>query len=78
MKVYLPHYEGKPSHNIFVQPGTHHKVSDWMDENGKPKMFVVTFKFGCAEVPDNLGQYMLDNELAQATRIIIPDRKALA
>lgn len=77
MKIYLPHYDGKPTHNVFVQPGREYPNSDWLDEHRKPKMFTVSFRYGCAEVEDKLGQYMLDKELAQATRIIVLERKVL-
>lgn len=77
MKVYLPFYEGKPTHHLFVQPGRQYPTSAWNDKDGKPIMFTVEFKYGCAEVPDNLGQYLIAYELAQETRIIIPDRKVV-
>ncbi len=69
MRVYHPGKTGKQT--TFVQPGVHHPIADWMDEERKPKMFSVTFVDGCAEVPDNLGQYMLDRELAKASPIIL-------
>lgn len=79
MKIYLPTAQDRPLQNVFVQPGNHpgnkYQVSDWLD-NGKPIMFTVAFRFGCAEVPDNLGQYMLDNEMAKASPIIVIERKA--
>ncbi|ADE12143.1 hypothetical protein [Sideroxydans lithotrophicus] len=75
MKIYLPHYDGKPTHNVFVQPGREYPNSAWMDENGKPRMFAVEFRYGRAEVADNLGQYMLDKELAQSSPIIVIERK---
>lgn len=77
MKVYLPYYEGKPTHHLFVQPGRQYSSSNWLDKDGKPIMFTVEFKHGCADVPEGLGQYLVDHELAQETRIIIPERKVL-
>lgn len=71
MKVYHPGARGKST--TFVQPGVHHPVSDWMDEAGNPRMFAVEFIEGVAEVPDNLGKYLIDRELASCSPIILPE-----
>lgn len=71
MKVYQPDSR-TGRRTVFVQPGVHHPVSDFMDEHGKPKMFSVVFTLGEADVPDNLGQYMIDRELAKRSPIILP------
>jgi len=72
MKIYLPEKLNSPSHTVYVQPGCEFPVSDWMDDEGKPRMFSVAFRFGCAEVPDNLGGYMLDKQLAKRSPILLP------
>jgi len=73
MLVYRPHDELRARHVIFVQPGSQHRISDWMDEKGKPRMFNVVFIRGRAEVPNNLGQYLIDSGQAQASPIILPE-----
>lgn len=80
MKVYLPrdaadpylrHLKGRAL-TVFVSPGAHHpEVSDWM-EGGAPKMFQVQFRDGAAEVPKNLGEYMIRQSLARRTPLILP------
>lgn len=66
---------------VFVTPGRDHpETSDWMktntDSEGKsfnePIMFTVKFENGVAEVPDNLGRYMIDKGLARKSRLILP------
>lgn len=73
MKIYQP---TAPSgrRTTFVQPGTEFPNSDFVDATGKPVMFSVEFVNGVAEVPDNLGTYMLDKDLASGSPIIIPKR----
>lgn len=71
MLVYRPHEMDKPSHTLLVQPGVHYPVSDWLDEAGKPRMYSVVFRSGRAEVPDNLGQYLIDQQLAQSSPILL-------
>ncbi|MFS2114318.1 hypothetical protein [Herbaspirillum frisingense] len=58
---------------VFVQPGTHYPASCWMDEEGKPRMYPVLFVQGVAEVPENLADYMVEQELASRSPIIIPN-----
>ena len=69
MKVY---FHGKSqNHMIYVTPAEHYPdVREWREINGRPKMFEVHFKFGVAEVDDKLGEYMVEKELASATKII--------
>ena len=73
MKVY---YEGRDDgHRMFVQPGTHHAdVSEWMQE-GKPILMEVKFNNGVAEVPENLGKYLIDKGLVRKSRIILPNKR---
>lgn len=69
MKVYQPGTTGKRT--LFVQPGVHSPVSDWLEEHGKPRLFAVEFKEGEATVDDQLGQYMIDQGLAKSSPIIL-------
>ncbi|MBM2884094.1 hypothetical protein JFK97_06790 [Chromobacterium phragmitis] len=46
-------------------------MSDFLDESGKARTFVVEFKYGRAEVPDNLGRYLIDQGLAQESVILL-------
>ncbi len=72
MRVYRPQDRDVPRHAVFVQPGRQFPVSEWMDEDGKPRMFRVVFHAGCAEVDDNLGEYMISQEVAQRSPLILP------
>jgi len=70
MKVYHPGERGKKI--TFVQPGIHYPVSDWMADDGKPKMFAIEFREGASDdLPDHLAQYLLDRGLAQRSPIIL-------
>lgn len=72
MRVYRPQDRDVPRHVVHVQPGREFPISDWLDEDGKPRMIRVEFRAGCAEVPDNLGAYMIDREIAQRSPLILP------
>lgn len=74
MKVYQAGTRG--IRTTFVQPGTQHPISDWLDEAGKPRMFAVEFVEGAADVADNLAQYMIDQGLATRSPIILLDKVA--
>ncbi len=71
MKIYQPDAPNG-RRTTFVQPGAEFPNSDFLDAHGKPRMFSVEFVHGVAEVPDNLGAYMLDKELAFRSPIILP------
>lgn len=75
MKIYQPGTRGKRT--AFVQPGVTHPTTDWLDENGKARMFAVEFKEGEATVDDQLGQYMIDKDLAKRSPIILPEGAAV-
>lgn len=70
MKIYQPTARDGIN-TVFVQPGRTYPISDWMDINGKPMMYTVVFKYGMAEVPDNLARYMVDHELASYSPILL-------
>lgn len=72
MHVYRPQDAQVARHTVFVQPGREFPVTDWLNEDGNARMFTVVFRGGRAEVPDNLGQYMIDRELASASPLLLP------
>lgn len=47
--------------------------SEFVTEKNDPLDIEVIFSFGMAEVPSNVGKYMLDHGLASKTQLIIPD-----
>ena len=63
-----------PRYNVLIQPGIQFPGCSDFFEKGKPRLFDVTFKYGRAEVPDNLGRYLIDQGLAQETQLILPPR----
>ncbi|MCP3017540.1 hypothetical protein [Cupriavidus basilensis] len=74
MKVYRPGSRGK--HTLMVAPGVSHPISDFVEGKGKdrkPKQFNVVFVEGVAEVSENLGRYLLNNDLAKRSPIIVPE-----
>ncbi|MHB0992692.1 MAG: hypothetical protein ACYC0M_15645 [Burkholderiales bacterium] len=70
MFIYKP--EQPSEHTVFIQPGKNVRCSDWLDEDNNPRMFRVHFHNGRAEVPDNLGNYMVDTGQARISPIILP------
>lgn len=59
-------------HIMMVQPGKDHKdVSNWLDQEKKPIMFVIKFMDGKAEVDDQLGKYLIDKNYASKSPIIV-------
>lgn len=47
--------------------------ASWVDENKVPVQFTVEFKFGRAEVPDDIGKYMVARKLAKRTQLLLPN-----
>ncbi|KWF90390.1 hypothetical protein WL95_27570 [Burkholderia cepacia] len=72
MHVYRPQDRNVPRHAVLVQPGKEFPTSEWLDEDGRPRMFRIEFVAGCAEVADNLGAYMIDHEIAQRSPLLLP------
>lgn len=79
MKIYLK--TGKRDHLMFVTPGNEstvetkgegEKPSEWQNPDGTNKQFTVRFVDGKAEVPRNLGAYLIHKGLAQSSSIIAP------
>lgn len=75
MKVYLTgERERVGYHYLHVQPGNAFPDNtDWKDTEGTAIMFSIPFHNGVAEVADNLGQYLLDNELVKRSPLILPE-----
>jgi hypothetical protein len=69
MKVYLK--AGQRDHTMFVTPGAESDSVEFKDAAGTNQQYTVKFVIGCAEVPSNLGRYMLDHGLAQRTPSMI-------
>lgn len=70
MIVYHPVTRDRTTYT-FCQPGRKHPVSDWLDDSGEPLSFNVKFEYGKAEVPDNLGRFLIDQGLAQESVILV-------
>ena len=66
----------KPSFSIHVCPAAdivgEECPADWLDEQDKPLNIEVEFRYGRAEVPSNLGAYLIRAGLAAKTQLIIP------
>jgi hypothetical protein len=73
MKVYR-HGEKEQNLTLHVQPGIKIDASEFKDMDGKPILISVQFKDGVADVPDNLGRFLIDNHLAAKSqqRILVP------
>lgn len=63
----------RKTHEMFVTPFDSDS-SEFKDSQGKLRTFVVTFEYGRADVPDNLGRWMVDHGLAKSSLIILPAR----
>lgn len=72
----------RSSFTLFICPAADMRKadcpSDWLDDKGAPRSFEVEFRFGRAEVPSNVGEYLLRRGLASKTRLIIPDNVKVA
>ena len=60
-------------YEIMISPGaTHPDSTEFFDASGRPIQFTIVFTYGKTEdLSSNLAQYLLDNGLAQETRIIL-------
>lgn len=72
MIVYKPDQLSR--HTVFVTPANTAGVdsSEFRNADGSARLFVVTFESGRAKVPDNLGQYMIDNGMARYSPVLLP------
>ncbi len=63
-------------YTIHIAPGAEApEVSDFLHPDGIPKTISVVFENGRAEVPDNLGRYLIDKGYAQKTRLFLGRRR---
>lgn len=61
-------------HTLFVAPAAEDataRVAEWQDKDGNPKTISVQFKGGAAEVPDNLGRFLVEHGHALKSRPLI-------
>ena len=69
--------ERRALHTVVICPGEDLGLSDcpsdWLEDGGKKRRtFGVDFHWGRAEVPSNVGQYLIAKGYAARTRLIIP------
>lgn len=76
MRVYHPVSRGNPS--LFIQPANDPRAvaagiaSDWLDEQGNARSFMIEFQNGAAEVPDSIGRFLLATGQAKVTQLWTP------
>lgn len=85
MKVYIPTDRNRPtSHTIYCTPGGDVEFckgdvpSEWKDQEGNALSIPVTFKNGMADIPNNLGDYLIARGLARKTKLHLPGDPANA
>lgn len=64
-------------HTLDIAPMAHvgqkaNCPADWIQENGEPRQFTITFRDGSAEVSDEIGRYLVAHKLARRTALIVP------
>lgn len=69
MKVYQPGTKGKRT--LFVTPAHKFPATHFLNDSGTPKIFSIVFIDGEAEVDDQLGQYLLDEDIAKSSPIVL-------
>jgi len=78
MKVYYPGEKAQrqPSFVMSVAPAAtvqnQEVPRDWVDDLNNPVQFNVEFVYGVAEVPDELGRYLIENDLVRKTQLVLP------
>ena len=80
MRVYLNTSGERPPiplHVMSVAPAAHMEGQgemplEWVGPDNKPLTITVEFIHGEANVPDNLGRYLVKHGLAKKTRLILP------
>lgn len=77
MIVYLVTESAVPVHRMFLCPGADSDSVEFRDESGKPRQYEVVFSNGRAEVPDNLGRWMIDHGHAKSSSLIIPPHRTV-
>ena len=74
MKIFRPYESDRASNIVYVAPAAYPEgkgVSEWLRADGEPMTIAVEFKFGIAHVASNLGNFMIDHELAQKSPILL-------
>jgi hypothetical protein len=61
--VYYP--AGAVDHLMFVTPAAHTDASCFREPNGTPIQFKIKFVAGKANVPENLADYLIDQEMVE-------------
>ena len=75
MFVYLPN---TATHTMYVCPAGDVEAmkgeapSEFKNDDGTARSFTVQFTHGRADVPDNLGNYMIKRKLARKTKLLLP------
>jgi len=83
MHVYLTGSKERknPSHVLYVAPAAMMKAEDaaaeWKDHDGKSLTLPIEFKFGRAEVPSNLGEWMIATGTAHRTNLVKATGKSM-
>jgi hypothetical protein len=76
MKVYLK--SGRPNdHLVFLTPGTDSDSSDFRNPDGSLKQYTIRFEKGCAEVPSNIGHFLIAKGVARTMPIVLRPEQAL-
>lgn len=70
MRVYLPGSKGRKVH--LVTPGSQFESSEFMGEDGKPRIFRIEFINGETEVSDHMGRFLIDQGIAARSPLILP------
>lgn len=80
MRVYS---KSQPDHGLFVTPANDERgrlldgASQWKTPDGAPIQYHVRFVAGVAEVPAELGQWLIKHGYANRTRLFMPAPKRL-
>ncbi len=85
MKIYLTGEREKanPAHIMYVAPAADKRnaptniPSDWLDDEKKPRTFPITFVHGRADVPDQLGNYLVKTGQAAASSLLRPNGRSV-
>ena len=77
MFVYLPHKNA--NHTMHICPAADPRIrgevpTEWVDDKNTALTFHVEFVRGKAEVDENIGRYLIEQGLAQKSKIILPDK----
>jgi len=72
MKIYVKgEKQSVGIHNMFVEPGHELDGSNWKDKDGKVIQFKVEFVNGEADVPANLGRYLVNRGMASNSPVVV-------